>query len=86
MSKLTQAELAAKALKAKRAGDHQAPAHPENEPTPGEGAITNPRPDQPPPSSRSETAYTYDSAKALAAEIDAGQSAPFRLQPHGGPA
>jgi hypothetical protein len=48
MSKATQAELAQKALKAKQAGEADAPAHPENEPTPGEGAITHPRPDQPP--------------------------------------
>lgn len=34
-----------------------------------------PRPDQPPPSSPAETAYTYDSAKTLAAEIDAGLAA-----------
>lgn len=34
-----------------------------------------PRPDQPAPSSPAETAYTYDSAKALAAEIDAGLAA-----------
>ncbi|MFT3769934.1 MAG: hypothetical protein QM820_31275 [Minicystis sp.] len=35
-----------------------------------------PRPDQqPPPSTPSETAYTYESAKALEAEIDAGLAA-----------
>lgn len=48
MTKTTQAELAEKALQAKRAAEARAPAHPENQPTPGEGPITHPRPDQPP--------------------------------------
>jgi hypothetical protein len=48
MTKATQAELAEKALKAKQSADAGATAHPENEPTASEGAITNPRPDQPP--------------------------------------
>jgi hypothetical protein len=48
MTNKTQAELAEKALKLKHAARAQATEHPENEPTPGEGAITRERPDQPP--------------------------------------